>query len=92
MLKNHRPISHKMGSFLREAFFLLVNIVNNKSCIYKYISVTYNTKYQIIVSIRKAVYLYERNNEISAKSKTDFMNMKWLDTIQHLLYFGIVAL
>ena len=39
MLKNHRPISHKMGSFLRQAFFLLVNIVNNKS--YNYISATY---------------------------------------------------
>ena len=54
----------------------------------------YKTKYQIIVLIRKAVYLYERTtyNEISAKSNTDFMNMKWLDTIQHLLYFGMVAL
>ena len=39
MLKNHRPISHKMGSFLREPFFPLVNIVNNKSCIYSYTSV-----------------------------------------------------
>ena len=76
-----------MVSFLIEAFYLLVNIVNNKSSIYNY-----NTKYQIIILIRKAVYLYERNNEISAKSKTDFMNMKWLDTIQDLLYFGIVAL
>ena len=84
-----------MGSFLREPFFPLVNIVNNKSCIYNYISESYTyedyTKYQIIVLIRKAVYVYERNNEISAKSKTDFMNMKWLDTIQHLLYFGIVT-